>query len=463
MKNMHQETQLIVKTLAIKQPITRLHLLWGCPLIALPLTLVCLTLSPRVQAASEGDLGNGNTAEGSGALSSLTSGHYNTAMGYQALLQNSSGGYNTATGLNALLSNTTASYNTANGADALYSNTTGSFNTATGLNALLSNTTASYNTATGFNALVFNTIGSFNTATGVQALYSNTTGSLNTATGVDALLFNTNGGYNTATGQGALYSNTSGSTNTAHGFQALLRNTTGSNNIALGYLGGSNLTTGNNNIDIGNSGVAAEANTIRIGTAGTQSATFIAGINGTALAGSSVVVDGNGQLGTAPSSRRFKAEIKLMGDASEAILALRPVSFRYNQEIDPKGNAQFGLVAEEVEKVNPDLVVHDSEGKVYSVRYEAVNAMLLNEFLKQHHKVQEQEATISLLRCIVEKQQVTISQQQKELQSTAAHREKEIQALAARLKEQQSQIQKVSGQLEVSSPRRAPQVVQNNE
>ena len=494
---MKQGIQLKRRALAAKHPINRLHLLCGRLVIALPLGLACLTLSPTAQASTDGDLGNGNTAEGSGALFSLTSGPYNTAMGFQALYSNNTGGYNTANGFSALFSNSTASYNVANGFGALYSNTQGYYNTATGVDALYSNTTASYNTANGDFALFSNTSGGDNTATGFQALYSNTTGSLNTATGFNALYHNTSGSYNTANGVDALFSNTTGNTNiangdyalfnnstgfentvtgvnavysnttgyenTATGVSALSRNTTGSDNIALGYLAGSNLTTGSNNIDIGNNGVGGEANTIRIGSTGTQSATFIAGISGTAVAGNSVVVDANGQLGTIASSERFKEEIKPMDKASEAILALRPVSFRYKHEIDPEGIAQFGLIAEEVEKLNPDLVARDAQGKVYTVRYEAVNAMLLNEFLKQHRKVQEQEETIKQLRCIVGKQEATIAQHQKELQSTAAQRQEEIQALAARLKDQESQIQKVTAQLEVSLPRRAPQVVDNNE
>jgi hypothetical protein len=199
-------------------------------------------------------------------------------------------------------------------------------------------------------------------------------------------LFNTTGSDNTANGGSALFFNTTGSGNTANGFQALYRNATGSSNIALGINAGLNLTTGSNNIDIGNVGIADEANTIRIGTDGTQTKTFIAGISGTAVMGTPVKVNAAGQLGTVPSSQRFKDEIRPMDKASEAILALKPVTFRYKKEVDPEGIPQFGLVAEDVEKVNPDLVVRDSEGKVFTVRYEAVNAMLLNEFLKEHRK-----------------------------------------------------------------------------
>ena len=191
-------------------------------------------------------------------------------------------------------------------------------------------------------------------------------------------------------------SNTTGNFNTATGHGALLNNTTGTGNIALGDAAGLNLTTGSNNIHIGNLGSAGQANQIRIGTQGTQRSTFIAGIRGTTVPGGvGVVVDANGRLGTVTSSARFKDEIKAMDKASEAILALKPVTFRYKHELDPKGIPQFGLVAEQVEKVNPDLVARDDQGKAYTVRYEAVNAMLLNEFLKEHRKIEEQEATIT--------------------------------------------------------------------
>ena len=185
----------------------------------------------------------------------------------------------------------------------------------------------------------------------------------------------------------------------AEGFEALANNTSGSSNIALGSNAGINLTTGSNNIDIGAPGVAAEANTIRIGKSGTQKKTFIAGIRGVTVAsGVGVIVGTTGQLGTVVSSARFKEAIKPMDKASEAILALKPVTFRYKEELDPDGIPQFGLVAEEVEKVNPDLVVRDEDGKVMTVRYEAVNAMLLNEFLKEHRNVAEQQSTIAELK-----------------------------------------------------------------
>ena len=252
---------------------------------------------------------------------------------------------------------------------------------------------------------------------------------------------NTIGNYNTATGRASLPSNTTGTNNTADGHFALRKNTTGSFNIALGDDAGSSLTTGSNNIDIGNSGMAGDNNKIRIGTTGTQTATFIAGISGvTVPAGVGVIVGTDGKLGTVVSSERFKDSIKPMNKASEAILALKPVTFRYKHELDPEGIAQFGLVAEDVEKVDPALVARDAEGRVCSVRYEAVNVMLLNEFLKEHHKVREQEATIAQLK---EDFRVTVAR------------------LGERIEEQASQIQKVSAQIEVSKP--MPQVVLNNQ
>jgi hypothetical protein len=236
------------------------------------------------------------------------------------------------------------------------------------------------NTAEGANALLNLTSGGNNTAIGFSALFSNTRGQGNTATGVDVLAGNTTGNFDTATG-----------------IDALVSNTTGSFNIALGAGAGANLTTGDNNIDIGNQGVRDESNTIRIGTQGTQTKTFIAGISDAAIGGMEVRVNQNGRLGTVPSSKRFKDEIKSMDNASAVILALKPVMFRYKPEIDPKGVPRFGLVAEDVEAVNPDLVVRDKEGKPYTVRYDAVNAMLLNEFLKEHRRVEQLEKQVEAL------------------------------------------------------------------
>jgi uncharacterized coiled-coil protein SlyX len=255
-------------------------------------------------------------------------------------------------------------------------------------------------------------------------------------------LSNTTGNNNTATGFSALSKNITGSNNTASGFNALLGNTGGDNNIAIGVSAGINLTNGSDNIDIGNAGVAGESRHIRIGTNGTQAKTLIAGIAGVPVPGGIGVIVGNsGQLGTVVSSERFKDAIKPMDKASEAILALQPVTFRYKHELDPDGMPQFGLVAEQVEKVDPDLVARDEQGKPYSVRYEAVNAMLLNEFLKEHRKVEEQQATITELKSSSAKQAATVAQQQKQIEALTAT------------------VQKVSDQIALSKP--APQLVAN--
>ena len=325
--------------------------------------------------------------------------------------------------------------NTVLGNDALISLTHGFGNTAIGHEALHMNTTGGGNTAIGAEALYDNTRGANNTATGDQALYQNTIGLQNTANGLAALAANTTGSFNTGIGTAALDTNKTGSFNTAIGMEALYFNTTGSNNIALGIDAGSNLTAGSNNIDIFDSGVAGEANTIRIGTVGTQTNAYVAGISGaTVPTGVAVIIDSSGHLGTTTSSARFKDQIKPMEKASEAILALKPVTFRYKKELDPVGIAQFGLVAEEVEKVNPDLVARDEQGKPYTVRYEAVNAMLLNEFLKEHRKVEEQSSQIAKQDCKVQKLEATVVQ------------------LQSALKEQAAQIQKVSTQLAATEP-----------
>ena len=392
-----------------------------------------------VSALSSNTTGDENTATGVGALSSNTTGNSNTATGYAALSSNTTGGANTASGFEALNHNSTGSGNTGTGLFALFKNSTGSGNTGTGSDALLLNATGNSNTATGESALFSNTTGNSNTANGAEALLSNGVGNNNTANGVEALLNNRGGNGNTANGVLALSGNTTGDNNTATGNNALLNNTTGSFNIALGAEAGGNLTTGSNNIDIGHRGVAGEADTIRIGIRGRHTNTFIAGIDGVTVAGGvGVIIDSKGHLGTAVSSERFKDAIKPMDKASEAILALKPVTFRYKHELDPDGIPQFGLVAEDVEKVNPALVARDAEGKAFTVRYEAVNAMLLNEFLKEHSKVTKLESTVV--------------QQQKDFQATVAR-------LTARLDEQASQIQKVSAQLEASKP--APQMVNN--
>ena len=448
-----------------KQQLPRTQAMWiirGFLFIALALGYFALSPAPNafgVVPAPDGGYPGFNTAEGQSALLHLTTGTANTAVGWVSLenvttasfntgvgagtLVLNSGDQNTATGAAALLLNTTGANNTANGALALLNNTEGSFNTASGANALNSNTTGVRNTANGYGALLLNTTGSFNTAlgegtllantadqntaTGAAALLLNTTGSFNTANGASALQSNTTGGNNTASGANALASNTAGAGNTASGFQALSNNT-GSFNIGLGNQAGVNLTTGDRNIDIGNGGVAGESSTIRIGNV--QTATYIVGISGsTATGGAAVFVASDGKLGTVTSSQRFKKDIADMDAASEALLALRPVTFRYKPELDKTGIPQYGLVAEEVAEVNPDLVVRDENGEIYTVRYEAVNAMLLNEFLKAHRRIEEQD--------------------------------KRIDQLTAQLKEQALLIQKVNDKVELNRP--APQTVADDQ
>ena len=369
-------------------------------LILIPL-LIAFALLQSVHAvvpAPDGGYPNFNTAEGTNALQHLTTGVGNTAAGWHSLFTTSTGDLNTAIGAGTLVSNSTGSHNTANGALALLLNTTGDFNTAIGDRALFNNTE-------GFG----------NTATGVTALQNNTTGIFNTAIGNSALAANVNGQSNTALGTGALESNTSGSGNTALGQGAGGGVTTAGGVTCIGAgIGGGNL---DNTTWIGN-----------VFAVTTQSGTT-----------APVIVSNDGQLGTVVSSVRFKKDIAAMNNASDAILSLRPVTFHY--KTDTKGTPQFGLIAEEVGKVNPALVLPDKEGKPYTVRYDAVNAMLLNEFLKEHtafveeqRKVQEQGATIELLKSAGAKQEATIAKQQKQIEALAAG------------------LQKVSAELATASP-----------
>jgi uncharacterized coiled-coil protein SlyX len=375
------------------------------------LTLGCFALSPHARATcQDGCFDNQNTVQGDDALIN-TRNTGNTAFGFQALTANTEGDFNTATGSIALESNTTGNDNTGIGADALAGNTTGSENTAVGVNAIFESTTASQNTAVG-----------------AHVLETSDTGGQNTGIGAAALLANTTGGFNTALGALALKNNTSGSTNIAVGFQA-----------------GRSLKIGNNNIYIGSPGAApSESSTIRIGTTGTHTNTFVAGISGvTVPSGVGVIIDSTGHLGTVVSSARYKEQIEPMGEASDNLLSLQPVKFRYKKNLDPKAVPQFGLVAEDVAKVDPALVARDEEGKPYSVRYEAVNAMLLNEFLKEHRKVEEQQATIAQLKCALAKQETVDAEQQKQIEALTAG------------------LQKVTAQVELSKP--APHTVLNNQ
>jgi hypothetical protein len=379
------------------------------------LALGFLALPQRMQGVSptpDGGYPGGNTAEGQSALFSLTTGAYNTAVGFLSLESNADASFNTAIGAGTLLAST--------GQD---------------------------NTATGAGALLTNSAGAANTADGTFALFSNITGGGNVAVGTFALNDNIAGANNTAVGYLALRDNV-GDENTGIGIGALESNTSGSFNTAVGTFAGDALSTGDNNIDIGYNvvGLAGESNTIRIGNTDITDA-FIRGISGTTIAsGDAVLVASNGHLGTITSSARFKDEIRPMDKTSEAIFSFKPVTFRYKKKIDPTGTQQFGLVAEDVEKVNPSLVTRDENGKVNSVRYDQVNAMLLNEFLKEHKTVQDLKST-------VRKQEELIAEQQKSFEATLAQEEKQIEAL-------KSGLEKMSAQLGVSkSP---PQIVLNS-
>jgi len=380
-------------------------------LVLIIFALGCFAVSPSPKAfavtpAPDGGYPGNNTAEGTSALFSLTSGISNTAAGFQALYLNTAGNYNTADGAKAMQDNKGAQ-----------------------------------NTGTGYNALIININGSYNTANGYQAVYGNGSDN-NTAVGRGALFVKVGATENTAVGNSALVTNGRGTQNTAVGFKALTDSFgRGRNNIGLGYEAGVDLSGVLNHIEIGNVGGPVDNYTTRIGDL--QTATFIAGISGTAVVGNTVVVNANGQLGTATSSARFKKDIKPMDKASEATLAFNPVSFQYKS--DPKGTRQFGLIAEEVANVNPDLVVRNPNGEIYSVRYGAVNAMLLNEFLKEQkafleeqRKVQEQQAAIAQL-------QSTVAQQQRDFQATIAQ-------IGKRADEQASQIQKVGAQINQHAP-----------
>jgi trimeric autotransporter adhesin len=400
--------------------------------------------------------GSLNTANGAFTLGSNTNGYNNTASGAWALEYNTSGSYNIALGVQAGINCTgsessnidignpgvtgenniirigsgqaqtfiagvingngggltnlinvsaaqlTSIGNTNGGSGNFFvgqsgnSTMSGSNNTANGYDALGNNMTGSENTANGSFALAYNEIGSYNTANGVDALLYNSSGSQNTACGFNALYFN-QGSFNTAIGSSALSNNVYGYYNTAIGQAALAYNTSGFDNIALGYQAGYDITTGSFNIDIGNPGASTDTNTIRIGNG--QTATYIAGISPVTLSpvGGPVYINVYGQLGTINSSRRFKEAIRDMGGQSDVLLPLRPVAFHYKPDLDPQRTPQYGLIAEEVEKVAPQLVLRDAKGEILSVRYEQVNAMLLNEFLKEHRRVEQLESRLEKL------------------------------------------------------------------
>jgi Chaperone of endosialidase len=382
------------------------------PRLLIILTLLCFGLLPKAEAVvppPDGGYPGGNTAEGQAALLSLTTGGFNTAVGFLSLRSNTTGSFNTATGAGALLANTADS------------------NTATGTGALFSNTTGSNNTANGTFALFSNTEGSSNTASGDQALFLNTSGAANSAFGVSALARNTTGLQNTANGTSALSNNAEGANNTAVGRAALVSNVTGHDNTGLGHLAGQSIT-GSGNVCIGASvnGVGGANDSTWIRNVNTLTQNFSAGVNDYVTVRLS-----DGRLGhtAVVSSQRYKEEIKPLGAISQVLYALKPVSFRLKKEFDPTQTLGFGLIAEEVEKVDPAFVYRNAKGQVESVRYEMINAMLLNEFLKEYRTVQELKTTIARL-------------------------QKQIDALTVGL-------QKVSAQLELNKP--APQTVLNNQ
>lgn len=333
----------------------------------------------------------------------------NTASGRDALLSNTSGSFNTSAGYQALSSNTTGTYNTAIGVASLYNNN-GNFNTASGAGALNANTSGNNNSALGQNALLANTAGSGNTASGFQAISSNTTGNYNTGSGYEALLDNKSGAQNSAYGLYALHGNTRGDYNTGLGGYALYSNSAGSSNIALGYKAGFYPTAGTNNIHIGNLGAPSDTAVTKIGTQGTQSALYIAGASNAVTVGASqsvaqiVVNTTTGQIGVQGSSERFKTAIEPMGASTEKLEQLRPVSFAYKSA--PDGARQYGLIAEEVAKVYPELVVRDAKGEVLSVRYDELAPMLLNVVQRQQQRLAEQDAKMAKLETEIQALQV---------------------------------------------------------
>ena len=300
--------------------------------------------------------------------------------------------------LGGLGSSMVQAQNTAYGLEAL-SNNSGSSNAAFGVYALGVANSGNYNTAIGIDALKFNTTGSYNTATGTWALGGVNTGDGNTATGYYALTNNTTGFHNSATGYYALYNNSTGTHNTAFGDHALYGNSSGSENIAIGYGSGQNITTGSHNIDFENSGTASDNGVIRIGIEGTYTSFYAAGITGVQVSGGiPVYINSNGQLGTVNSSIRFKEDIHDMADASSKIFRLRPVTYRYRQAYaDGSKPVDYGLIAEEVAQVYPDMVVHDASGQILTVQYQKLTPMLLNEVQKEHHQLEAQQQTIDML------------------------------------------------------------------
>jgi hypothetical protein len=457
------------------------------PVFHMFLTIFCFGLLPNAQAVSpppDGCYPGFTTAEGCNALNFLTTGAGNTGVGWYSLFSAGAANYNTGVGAGTLVLNT-ADSNTAVGAAALLLNTSGSENTAVGTDALVYNNIGIHNTAAGAFALFNNTQGIDNTATGYQALFSNqgggNSGNLNTATGSQALYSNTLGRFNSAFGAEALFNSDSGEENSAFGYRALYNshsftvfansafgsqalqsnidgqrnsafgssalasNAHGDDNIAIGVTAGLNID-GDSNVCIGLPGEAGVNNSTYIRNVNTLAQSFSAGVNNYVT-----VRLTDGRLGhtSVVSSRRYKEDIKSLDKTSETLYALKPVSFRLKKEYDDTQALGFGLIAEEVEKVNPALVYRNNKGRVESVRYEMINAMLLNEFLKAHRKMEEQEATIARLKADGATQQAVISDLKKRLET-----------VVVRLEEQDSKIERVNDRLELGQ--RAAQLAVTN-
>jgi len=376
------------------------------PLVALLIVLSLVTPSWSGPPNPTDSDANFNTAGGHNALPFVTTGEDNTAFGYLALYQNITADNNTAVGFEALVSNVSGSFNTAFGwaalldningvdntafgANALRHNTAGSLNTAAGTNALENNTTGSRNTATGLVTLIQNTTASDNTGIGAGALRANTTGHDNSASGTNALFSNTAGSFNTADGHNALDSNSTGTKNTAFGYQSLLKST-GNRNAAIGYTAGATLSSGNNNIYLGHDGAANESLTMRLGN--NQTSTFIAGIAATTINDRPVMIDANGQLGVVLSSGRYKGDVEPLGGRGAGVHELRPVTFAYRD--DAPGTMHYGLIAEEVQTVYPELVTQVATGEVHTVRYQALIPLLLDELQRQEMDLQHQQQMI---------------------------------------------------------------------
>ncbi|MGE0858888.1 MAG: tail fiber domain-containing protein [Gammaproteobacteria bacterium] len=373
--------------------------------------ILCAALTSGGAHAETVDVSNNTIA--AHTLGSLTSGQNNSAYGVGALFEVSSGNDNSAFGLNALANITTATGNSAFGVNALAAATTGNHNSAFGISALQRLTTGSGNVALGQNAMVATTRGNNNVAVGMRALEDNIRGGGNTALGAGAMTGLVSGNGNVAVGVGAMQGITSGSSNIGIGLQSLFRSSTASNNIAIGEntlfnsFGGGNIAIGRRagfnlrfgagNLLLDNEGIATDQRTIRIGTQGRHRAAFMAGVRGVNVTGGlPVVVRSNGQLGIQASSRRFKQDIAPMADASARLLELAPVTFRYKAaEADGSRPLQYGLIAEEVAEVFPELVAHDAQGEVESVAYQTLSVLLLNEFQKQHSDFEIARATLA--------------------------------------------------------------------